>query len=54
MPGTEIMVYTPFVHLAWYNRCPVVSALACALFILGWWFSRGVRAFFRLREEGVL
>jgi hypothetical protein len=54
MPGTEIMVYTPFVHLPWYNRCPVVFALACALFILGWWFSRGVKAFFRLREEGVL
>lgn len=54
MPGTEIMVYTPLVHLAWYSRWPVVFALACAMYVFGWWFLLGVKAFFRLREEGVL
>lgn len=54
MPGTEIMVYTPLVHLPWYSRWPVVFALTCAMYVFGWWFSRGVKAFFRLRDEGVL
>ena len=54
LPGTQIMIYTPLVHQPWYSRWPIVFALACALTIGGWWLSRGVKAFFRLRDEGVL
>lgn len=54
VPGTGILVYTPLVYLPWYSRAPVLFALVCALFIVGWWIALGTKAFFRLRDEGVL
>lgn len=54
LPGTVMLVYTPLVYQSCYSRWPVVFALACALAVFGWWTARGTKAFFRLRDEGVL
>ena len=54
VPGTGILFYAPLVYAPWYSRAPVLFALACALFIVGWWAVLGTKAFFRLRDEGVL
>ena len=54
LPGTVMLVYTPLLYQPWYSRWPIVFALACGLAVFGWWTARGVKAFFRLRDEGVL
>lgn len=54
IPGASMLFYTPLAHDLWYCRAPVLVGLSCMLFVLGGWIARGVKTFFRLREEGVI
>jgi hypothetical protein len=54
IPGTSMLFYTPLAHDLWYCRLPVLVGLSCLLFVFGAWIVRGVKAFFQLREEGVI
>ncbi len=54
IPGTSMLFYTPLAHDLWYCRLPVLVGLSCLWFVFGGWIVRGVKTFFRLREEGVI
>lgn len=54
VPGTSLLFYTPLAHDLWYCRLPVLVGLSCLVFVGELWLARGVKAFFRLREEGVI